>query len=215
MLEYLEQMTEFWEENFKDKQAMWGEAPTQSALFACDYFLKQEVQNVLIPGIGYGRNAKPFLEAGMDVVGIEISQTAIDLAKTQMNLDILIHHGSVSDMPFDDVAYDGIFSHALIHLLDEEQRQKFIKDCFAQLSHGGTMIITAISTKSPSYGKGTELSPNRYEQHGGAQIFFYDEIAIRREFEGYGLVEIREIGEPGGNGAEMPFLVATCQRSKF
>ena len=205
-------MAEFWEESFKDKQVMWGETPTQSALFARDYFLRKGVQSVLIPGIGYGRNAKPFLAAGIDVVGIEISQTAIDLAKSQTNLDITIHHGSVSDMPFDDKIYDGIFSHALIHLLDDEQRQKFINNCYAQLAPGGIMIVTAISTKSPSYGKGTEIGPNRYEQHGGAQIFFYEEVALRQEFEKYNLLEIQEILEPSGNGTELPFLIAVCTK---
>lgn len=205
-------MAEFWEENFKDKQAMWGEAPTQSALIACEYFKAQKVQSVLIPGIGYGRNAKPFLEAGMDVTGIEISQTAIELAKSQMGLDIDIYHGSVSDMPFDNKTYDGIFSHALIHLLDDAHREKLIKDCYAQLASGGTMIITAVTTKSPSYGKGIEIGPNRYEQHGGAQIFFYDEAAVRREFGSYGLVEVREIMEPSGNGGELPFFAAICQK---
>ena len=208
-------MTEFWETNFKDKQVMWGEEPTLSTLFARDYFLKQNAKSILIPGIGYGRNAKPFLDIGMTVTGIEISQTAINLAKSKMELSILIHHGSVSDMPFDDKKYDGIFSHALIHLLDEHGREKFIQDCYAQLAFGGSMIITAISTKASSYGKGTEIGINRYEQHGGAQIFFYDEDVIHREFDQYGLVEIREIVEPNEKNpsADIPFLTAICQKS--
>lgn len=192
---------------------MWGEDPAQSALFARDYFKSRGVESVLIPGIGYGRNAQPFLEAGMAVTGIEISQTAIDLARSQMGLDITIYHGSVSAMPFESNTYDGIFSHALIHLLDGEYREKLIKDCYAQLAPSGTMIVTAVSTKSPSYGRGTELGPNRYEQHGGAQIFFYDEAAIRQEFGAYGLVEVREIMERGG-GAKMPFLAAICHKEQ-
>ena len=207
-------MSEFWETSFKAKQMMWGESPTHSALFARDYFLKQNAKSVLIPGIGYGRNAKPFLDAGMTVTGIEISQTAIDLAKSKMELDITIHHGSVTDMPFDDKKYNGIFSHALIHLLDEGEREKFIQDCYAQLTPGGSMIITAISTKAPSYGKGTEIGTNHYEQHGGARIFFYDENAIHQEFDAYGLVEIQEIVEPNEKNpsAAMPFLTAVCKK---
>lgn len=146
-------MAEFWETSFQDKQMMWGEGPALSALFARDYFLKHNVKSVLIPGMGYGRNAKPFLEAGMSLSGIEISQTAIDLAKGPMGLDITMHHGSVCDMPFDDQSYEGIFCYGLIHLLDGSHREKLIKDCQAQLTQGGHMIFTAISTKSPNYGK--------------------------------------------------------------
>lgn len=75
-------MPEFWEEAFKDKQEMWGLEPAKSTVLAKDFFVEHKIKNVLIPGIGYGRNAKIFLENGMKVTGIEISQTAIDLAKS-------------------------------------------------------------------------------------------------------------------------------------
>lgn len=92
---------EFWDDAFIRSELMWGLAPTASALFARDYFAKLGVTEVLIPGIGYGRNAKPFLEQGMQVTGIEVSETAIALARSKLGLDITIHHGSVLAMPFD------------------------------------------------------------------------------------------------------------------
>lgn len=204
-------MAEFWEQAFKDKQIMWGEDPTPSAVSACEYFRAQNIQNVLIPGIGYGRNAKPFLDAGMNVTGIEISQTAIDLAKDKMELNIPIHHGSVSDMPFDDKKYDGIFCYAVIHLLPEEERRTFIEHCYAQLKEGGSMIFTAVSTKDPRYGQGAEVSKNRYENSAGVQVFFYDEASIRAEFGDFGLVEIREMSEHHGN-TDMQFLMSICSK---
>ena len=115
-------MTEIWERVFADKQLMWGREPTLSAIFAKDYFVRMGVRDVLIPGVGYGRNAKLFLEHGMSVTGIEISETAIALAREQLGLDIPIHHGSVSNMPFDTRQYDGIFCYGLIYLLDAEGR---------------------------------------------------------------------------------------------
>lgn len=78
-------MTEFWEEAFKDKQEMWGLAPAKSAVLTKDFFVGQQVKSVLIPGIGYGRNAQIFMDNGMTVTGIEISQTAIDLAGKHLN----------------------------------------------------------------------------------------------------------------------------------
>ncbi|MDR1103163.1 MAG: class I SAM-dependent methyltransferase, partial [Tannerella sp.] len=115
-------MTEFWESCFIEKQTMWGFEPAESAIAARDFFMKEKVTDVLIPGIGYGRNAGVFLDAGMNVTGIEISGTAIELARTQNNLRIPIHNGSVADMPFDDKLYGGIFSYALIHLLNKRER---------------------------------------------------------------------------------------------
>ena len=70
----------------------------------------------------------------MSVTGIEISQTAIDMARKHYGTDIIIHHGSVKEMPFDKNQYDGIFCYALIYLLDEKERAKLIRDCHIQLS---------------------------------------------------------------------------------
>lgn len=69
---------EFWESAFNEKGEMWGFEPANSAIVTKDFFLEKSVKNILIPGIGYGRNAKVFCDAGMKVTGIEISQTAIE-----------------------------------------------------------------------------------------------------------------------------------------
>lgn len=188
-------MTEFWEEAFKDKQEMWGLEPTQSARLTASMFEEKGIKKVLIPGIGYGRNAQAFLSKGMEVTGIEISETAIELAEKHYGSAMKIYHGSVLDMPFDNDPYDGIFSHALIHLLDEVERAAFIKKCYDQLSDKGYMVFTAISRKAKTYGQGTLLSKDRYEQFGGVKIFFYDETSVQKEFENFGLMEIIEVNE--------------------
>ena len=63
----------------------------------------------------------------MSVTGIEISETAIGLARTGIGLDIRVHHGSVTDMPFDARRYDGVFSFGLLYLLDSAARAKFLR----------------------------------------------------------------------------------------
>ncbi|WP_130736087.1 bifunctional 2-polyprenyl-6-hydroxyphenol methylase/3-demethylubiquinol 3-O-methyltransferase UbiG [Flavobacterium sp. J27] len=186
---------EFWESAFKDKQEMWGMSPANSAILARDLFIEKEIKDILIPGIGYGRNAKIFLEAGISVTGIEISQTAIDLANKHFGNKLTIHHGSVTQMPFETKKYDGIFCYALIHLLDELERKKLIQDCFNQLSKNGYMIFTAITKEAPNFGQGKQLGKDRFEFHKGAKIFYYDQESVKIEFEHYGLYEITEVDE--------------------
>jgi 2-polyprenyl-3-methyl-5-hydroxy-6-metoxy-1,4-benzoquinol methylase len=139
-------MIDFWEHNFKEKQTMWGFEPAESAIKVKDFFVREKANEILIPGIGYGRNARIFLEKGIDVTGIEISETAIRLAQ-ENNLGVTIYHGSVADMPFDSKLYSGIFSYALIHLLNSRERKKFISDCYNQLKCGGYMFFATISKK--------------------------------------------------------------------
>lgn len=202
-------MTEFWENAFQTKQLMWGHEPTAPARYACDYFVRHNVKNVLIPGIGYGRNAKLFLAANMAVTGIEISQTAIATAR-KLGLKITIHHGSVADMPFDEQQYEGIFCYALIHLLDVVARKKFIADCYRQLAPGGHMIFTVITKQAPMYGKGTCLGPDWYELQPNLRMYFYDAESIGHEFGAHGLLEFSEMQEPVHEGFTLPFINVVC-----
>ncbi|MBC9934703.1 methyltransferase domain-containing protein [Chitinophaga qingshengii] len=198
---------EFWETAFSEKQEMWGFEPAASALLAKDFFVGKAVKKVLIPGIGYGRNAQVFRDNGMTVTGIEISQTAIDMAKKHYGTDLVIHHGSVTDMPFDHQQYDGIFCYALIHLLDEQERAKLIRDCYHQLADNGYMVFTMISKTAPTYGQGEFISKDRYEMFGGVRMFFYDETAIHAEFDAYGLFDITTVTE------NYPFYLIKCKKS--
>jgi SAM-dependent methyltransferase len=200
-------MTEFWEEAFKDKQEMWGLEPANSSVLAKDIFVEQQIKSVLIPGIGYGRNAKIFLENGMTVTGIEISQTAIDLAQKHFGNDLTIYHGSVTEMPFDNKLYDGVFCYGLIYLLDNKERKKLIEDCYNQLAENGIMIFTAITKDAQTYGQGIQISKDRFEMYGGVTIFFYDKETINEEFGIAGLFEVTEVTE------NYPFYLIKCRKN--
>lgn len=209
-------MSEYWESSFKKMLTAWGFEPSNSAILSVDLFLDNQAKEILIPGIGYGRNAKIFCDNGLNVTGIEISKTAIDLAKSKNGLDMKIHNGSVTEMPFDKKIYDGIFCYALIHLLNFQERRKFIKDCFNQLKLDGYMIFTVVSKKSSMYGNGKQLSKDRFEIMNGLNVFFYDNDSVKREFGKYGLVGFSEIEEPikhMNNEPPLKCLMIKCKRN--
>lgn len=201
-------MTGFWEEAFKNKQEMWGLEPAKSTILTKDFFIEQKVKNVLIPGIGYGRNAQIFRENGMTVTGIEISETAIDLAEKHFGDDLKIYHGSVTEMPFDNKLYDGIFCYGLIYLLDKDERKKLIQDCFNQLTKNGFMVFTVITKEAKTYKQGNYISKDRFEMFGGVKIFFYDKETIEEEFGKFGLFEIMEVVE------NYPFYLIKCAKKE-
>ncbi|UOQ86590.1 class I SAM-dependent methyltransferase [Gracilibacillus salinarum] len=206
---------EFWESSFLEKQTMWGFEPADSAIWTKDFFLEKDVNDILVPGIGYGRNAKIFTDNGINVTGIEISGTAIDLAR-QNGFGSPIFHGSVADMPFDDKKYDGIFCYGLLHLLNKHDREKFIQDCYYQLKPNGYMVFTTVSKKAPMYGKGKQLAENYFEVMDGVSMYFYDTDSIKQDFGNYGLIEVSEINEPNKHKKTAPsinFLMIICKKN--
>lgn len=188
-------MAEYWDSRFKEEGAMWKFEPSDSAMIAMDLFKSKGLTKILIPGFGYGRNAKLFYDNGFEITGIEISKSAIDLAKSN-GLNCLIHYGSVISMPFDSEQYDGIFCYALIHLLNKTERRAFLKSCFNQLKSGGLMIFTVVSKQANMFGNGKRLSKDRFAIMKGLNVFFYDSDSVKKEFTDFGLLEFKDINEP-------------------
>lgn len=208
-------MAEFWEKSFRNRKEMWGWTPADSAVETVELFKKYGVINILIPGFGYGRNAKIFIDNGFKVAGIELSETAIDIAEEHFGESIKIHHGSVSSMPFDQEVYDGIFSYSLIHLLKYKERTKLIKECYNQLRPGGYMVFVSISKKDFRYGEGEEICKDTFKKNYGVTLYFYDSESILLDFGNYGLVDAREIREPIKNLGDKPsqrFWYIICKK---
>jgi len=191
---------------------MWGEAPNASSHRAAELMGRAGARDVLVPGAGYGRNARPFLERGMSVTGIEISATAIALARSRLGLHFPIHHGSVAGMPYDTNTYDGVFCHGLLYLLDAAGREKLLRDTHRQLAPGGHLVFTVITKDAPMYGQGTRLGEDWYERAPGVTMYFYDERSVAREFGPYGLVEVSPFTEPSHGGGAFPFFFVVCQK---
>ncbi|KAA5539250.1 class I SAM-dependent methyltransferase [Adhaeribacter rhizoryzae] len=194
---------------------MWGFEPADSAVAAAALFKENELSKILIPGFGYGRNAKVFTDNGFEVTGIEISETAINLAKKHYGNKVKIYHGAVSAMPFDEEVYDDIFCYALIHLLNAQERIKLIKACYGQLKPNGYMVFVAISKQDKAYAQGKKLSKDRFLSRHGVKLFFYDAASVEKEFGKYGLTEVKEISEPAKNTENKSaqiFWQITCKK---
>lgn len=209
-------MAEVWEASFKENQEMWGWEPSDSTIETLELFKKHGLNEILIPGFGYGRNAKCFMDDGFNVTGIEISETAIGLARTQLGDDVKIYHGSVSSMPFCQELYDGIFCYALIHLLNKKDRLKLIEDCYNQLKPNGYMVFVSISKMDARYGQGNKIAEDTFQAWPDITLFFYDVNSIKVEFGHYGLIDCKEFNEPVENIGAKPkqvFWYIVCRKN--
>lgn len=194
---------------------MWGSEPSDSARTSLELFKRNGARHILIPGFGYGRNGKLFADHGLQVTGIEISETAIGLSKKHFGEHTKVYHGSVGEMPFDTELYDGIFCYALIHLLSADERSKLIRDCYQQLRPGGYMVFISISKKDGRYGDGLEILKDTFETRHGIHLFFYDRDSVLAEFGSYGLLEVEEVNEPAipqGGRPVQAFLQIVCKK---
>ena len=194
-------MNNFWEERFREEGRIWGDTPSRTAEYAIDLFRKAGVHDVLVPGSGYGRNAEAFARTGFEVTGIELSETAVALAK-QTSPDIRYHQGSVLDMPFDDSVYDGIYCFNVLHLFRKHERAAFLQRCREQLGEGGVIFFAVFSNKEPSLGTGRQIEENTFESKPGREVHYYSEDDLRSEFSDLEILETGMMEDPEEHGDE-------------
>jgi len=202
MSNYIVKMENYWNGRFNKENHVWGERASKTAYYALDLFEERDIQNILVLGAGYGRNTKLFSSNNYDVVGIEISDVAFNLAK-EFDPKTKFYNGNVMEMPYDNKIYDAIYSFNLLHLFREEDREVFLNKCSNKLKEGGLIFITAFSDQEDSFGKGKEVEKNTFESKPGRPVHYFSEEDLINQFENFTIIEtgIIEDEEDHGTGA--------------
>lgn len=192
---------EYWESRFSAEGKIWGESPSKSAYYALKLFLTHGVRTVLVPGSGYGRNTKLFSASGLDVVGIEISETAYKMAG-QFDPRSKFYNGTVLDMSFDNRQYDAIYCFNVLHLLRHQERQQFLRECIGKLRPQGLAFFTVFSDEESSFGQGKETEPNTFESKTNRPVHYFTEDDLRKHFQRFEIIETGTLQDPEDHGGQ-------------
>lgn len=125
----------------------------------------------LVIGCGLGDDANALEEAGYDVVAIDVSQTALDLAKKRFyNSHIVFEKQDIFDMPHRyDAYFDFVFEAFTIQSLPVEFREKMIKAVADTVVPLGKLLVIAHKREEHFDGPPWPLEEseiNLFEQHG-------------------------------------------------
>jgi ubiquinone/menaquinone biosynthesis C-methylase UbiE len=107
---------------------------------------KQEYEgNTLVIGCGLGDDAYALHKAGYHVVAIDVSQTALDMAKKRfVDADIEFVKQDIFDMPKKyDKHFDFVFEALTIQSLPIEFREKMINAVAKTVKKGGELLVVA------------------------------------------------------------------------
>ena len=100
---------------------------------------------------GAGTNTVYLAQNSFYVIGIDISRTAIEIAKKkahQAKVDISFLEESFIDLPFIDAAFGFVFDMGCFHHVGIEERPKFIAGVHRVLKEGGVYMLTCFSYKN-------------------------------------------------------------------
>lgn len=194
-------INEYWDKRFLDENKIWGDDPSKTAEYALKIFKERHLSDLLIPGIGYGRNANLFIKNNFAVEGIEISEIAIDLAGKE-NRNIKIYQGTVLDMPFSNKVYDCIYCFNVLHLFRINDRKLFIEKAHKQLAQQGIAFFAVFSDKESSFGKGQMVEENTFESKPGRPVHYFTEEDLMLHFNKFTILETGLMEDTENHGKE-------------
>ena len=190
---------EYWDGRFTEEGKIWGDSPSKSAHDALRLFLANNIKSVLVPGSGYGRNTKLFSSSGLDVVGVEISKTAFNMA-SQFDPRSKFYNGTVLDMSFDNRKYDAIYCFNVLHLFRQPERELFLQQCVRKLKDKGLAYFTVFSNEEESFGQGNETESSTFESKPGRPVHYFTEEDLRQHFHQFEIMKIGTIKDPENHG---------------
>lgn len=148
-----DQEAQFWEDTYVsgDYKQHWEYAvPSQELVAVVAAQAPVERGTALDVGCGAGREAVFLAQCGFDVIGVDISSKAMEIAKQRAwdaGVEADFRVGSFFELPVDDQSVDFVNDRGALHLVAEAERPKFADEIFRVLKPGGKMLLRGASPK--------------------------------------------------------------------
>ena len=143
-----------WEREYRNPKLVTGDGKPQADVLRFLKFLKKvekyqvENKNILDLGCGTGRNSNYLAELDNNVIGIEISKTAVSIAKEraiERSLKVDYRLGDIGEKyEIENESMDIILDITSSNSLDEKGRQKYLDETNRVLKNGGYFFVRAL-----------------------------------------------------------------------
>ena len=158
-----------WENEYQNPQLITKDDEPQKDILRFFRFLKKEegveLENlaVLDLGSGTGRNANYLAKLGNKVIGLEISPTAINLAKSRAkSIKIEVNyqlHDIGSEYPFNNETFDLVLDVTSSNSLNGKERDIYLSEVLRVLKKDGILVIRTPILYNGFYDDFTHVKP--------------------------------------------------------
>jgi SAM-dependent methyltransferase len=110
------------------------------------------ISPVLDSGCGSGEHALLLAERGMEVVGIDVSPRAIELAiekASRRGLEVEFQVGDVLNLERLGRHFASVIDSAVFHVFDDTDRARYVESLASVLEPGGLLFLLAFSEHTP------------------------------------------------------------------
>ena len=131
---------------------------------------------ILDAGCGSGKYTLPLRMRGYDVVGIDVSTNALEMARTSSTkhgLDIDFIAGNICNLPFPDNSFDAVLCYGVLQHLLSKERELAISEFRRILSKDGQLFIEVFGKDDMRYG-GNEVEPDTFSRKSGIIYHYFN-----------------------------------------
>ena len=146
---------EFWNKRFDKEEFIFGKEPNEYLVLQAKTYLKPN-QKVLCIADGEGRNGVWLAKQGMQVVGFDVSDIALEKAKqfaTDNQVEIAYSLSDTDSFDWQENTYDAVIG-IFIQFAEPQMRARIFKQVHKALKSGGILILQGYTLKQLEYKTG-------------------------------------------------------------
>ena len=186
--------TSAWEKEYRKPQLVTKKAEPQADVKEYLRFLRKKEKleltglHILDLGAGTGRNANYLAELGNAVSGIEISPTAVQIAKeraSELKVSVDYHLQSMGEkFPFTDKIFDVVLDITSSNSLNEKEREVYLKETSRVLKEGGNLFVRALCKDGDQNAKNLlKISPGpEYDTYINKDMDLVERVFSEKDF---------------------------------
>jgi cyclopropane fatty-acyl-phospholipid synthase-like methyltransferase len=165
-------------------------------------------------GCGAGNYAVYLARKGFTVTGVDLSPTAISLARENARRQGVKCHFLAADVTGDLAAltetFDFAFDWELLHHLFPEQRNKYVPNVWAKLNPRGRYLSFCFSEQDAQFGGKGQIRQTPL----GTVLYFSSETELRDLFSPwFKILDLRTVSLPGKRGSHLAICVFMEKRA--
>jgi len=152
-----------WEEYYSALRRLpdWLKKPISFIVESLSLFKESGARIFLDLGCGVGRNSIYLGKESFDVIGVDISRSALKKAKVWSKIEgvpnVMFLRASMTNLPFARQAFHAVISVSVIHHALKKDIEKTIEEISRVLIDDGPFLANFLSIKDYRYGIGEKL----------------------------------------------------------
>ena len=190
----------FWEHLYKNKK--W-KTPLQvhPAFPRFISWLKRSIEGIVVDvGCGVGRHLPSIIQNGYKAVGIDVSQSALDKAKSKrsklensVNTELI--QASMTNLPLISDKVAAIICKNVVHHDMPSNVRQALDELYRILKRGGGGLITILSDRDFKFGRGDQLAEKTFRAINGIESgvvhTFFNRREVRLLLENFRVIRIK------------------------